>query len=182
MALKQSAVYSLVYRYRDIGHLLACTDPLSPCKIDHPLLSLAVFGLEPADLERTFYVKRCMRPPSPDNPADPECMPAERHDATLREILAIMRETYCRSIGVEFMYIQEPAERQWLIDRMEPVRNRPEFSMEEKLVILEKLREAALFEGFLSRKFKGQTRFSLEGGRFWFPSSMTSSPRRRDSG
>jgi 2-oxoglutarate dehydrogenase E1 component len=169
LALKQSAVYSLVYRYRDIGHLLACTDPLSPCKIDHPLLSLAAFGLEPADLERTFYVKRCIRSPSPDIPDDPECMPAERHAATLREILAIMRETYCRSIGVEFMYIQEPAERQWLIDRMEPVRNRPEFSIEEKLVILGKLREAALFEGFLSRKFMGQTRFSLEGGEVLVP-------------
>ena len=80
-----------------------------------------------------------------------------------------MRETYCRSIGVEFMYIQEPAERQWLIDRMEPVRNRPEFSVEEKLAILGKLREAALFEGFLNRKFMGQTRFSLEGGEVLVP-------------
>ena len=57
LAFKQSAVLSLIYRYRDIGHLLACTDPLSPCRIDHPLLSLASFGLEPADLDRTFHVK-----------------------------------------------------------------------------------------------------------------------------
>ena len=169
LALKQSAVHSLIYRYRDIGHLLACTDPLSPCKIDHPLLSLAAFGLEPADLERSFYVKRCISSPSPHISADPECMTADRNAVTLREISAIMRETYCRSIGVEFMYIQEPAERQWLIDRMEPFRNRPEFSMEEKLVFLGKLREAALFEGFLNRKFMGQTRFSLEGGEVLVP-------------
>ena len=75
-----------------------------------------------------------------------------------------MRETYCRSIGVEFMHIQEPSERQWLIDRMEPVSNRPDLSPEEKLAILEKLQEATLFEGFLHRKFPGQKRFSLEGG------------------
>ena len=77
LALKQSAVQSLIYRYRDIGHLLACIDPLSPCKIDHPLLSLAAFGLEPADLDRTFHIKRCMSTPSPDIPADPGCMTAE---------------------------------------------------------------------------------------------------------
>ncbi len=169
LAFKQSAVLSLIYRYRDIGHLLACTDPLSPCRIDHPLLSLASFGLEPADLDRTFHVKRCMSIPSPDIPADPECLTTERRAATLRDILVIMRETYCRSIGVEFMYIQEPAERQWLIDRMEPIRNRPEFSVDERLAILGKLREATLFEGFLNRKFMGQTRFSLEGGEVLVP-------------
>ena len=169
LALKQSAVHSLIYRYRDIGHLLACTDPLSPCKIDHPLLSLAAFCLEPADLERTFYVEKSMSNPSPDIPADPPSVTTERHAATLREIVEVMRETYCRSIGVEFMFIQEPAERQWLIDRMEPLRNRPEFSTDEKLNILGELREAALFEGFLNRKFMGQTRFSLEGGEVLVP-------------
>ena len=70
-ALKQSGVQSLIYRYRNIGHLLACTDPLSPCRIDHPLLSLDAFGLEPADLDRTFLVKRCLSAFSPDVPADP---------------------------------------------------------------------------------------------------------------
>jgi 2-oxoglutarate dehydrogenase E1 component len=169
LALKQSAVLSLIYRYRDIGHLLACTDPLTPCRIDHPLLSLAAFGLESADLDRTFHIKRCIGASSPDIPADPECMTTVRQAATLREILAIMRETYCRSIGVEFMHIQEPPERLWLIDRMEPIRNRPEISVEERLAILGKLREAAYFEGFLNRKFMGQTRFSLEGGEVLVP-------------
>lgn len=166
LALKQSAVQSLIYRYRDIGHLLACTDPLSPCKIDHPLLSLDTFGLEPADLDRTFHVGRFTNYARAGAGRDVE---TSRHGATLREILSVMRETYCRSIGVEFMHIQEPAERQWLIDRMEPVRNRSTLSMEERLSILEKLQEAALFEEFLSRKFMGQTRFSLEGGDVLIP-------------
>ena len=152
LARKQSGVQSLIHRYRDIGHLLACTDPLSPCKTSHPLLDLQVFGLEEPDLDRIFRIRRFMK-----------------DEATLREILVVMRETYCRSIGVEFMHIQEPREREWLIDHMEPVRNRPQFSMEKRLTILEKLQEAALFEAFLNRKFLGQTRFSLEGGETLIP-------------
>ena len=151
-SLKQSAVQSLIYRYRDIGHLLACTDPLSPCKIDHPLLALSAFDLDESDLETVFHTRRFMQ-----------------KSARLREILAVMRETYCRSIGVEFMHIQEPAERQWLIDRMEPVRNRSDFTPGGKVAILAKLKEAAMFEGFLHRKFPGQTRFSLEGGEALIP-------------
>lgn len=168
-AQRHSAVHSLIHRYRELGHLLACTDPLSPCMIDHPLLSLAAFGLRPADMEQTFYVRICKPPSSPGLQTAPECMIFNRQASTLREILAIMRETYCRSIGVEFMHIQEPDERQWLIDRMEPVRNRPEFKPEERVAILGKLREATLFEDFLNRKFMGQTRFSLEGGEVLIP-------------
>jgi 2-oxoglutarate dehydrogenase E1 component len=151
-ALKQSAVQSLIYRYRDIGHLLACTDPLSPCKIDHPLLTLSAFDLDETDLDKEFHTRRFYK-----------------KSALLKEILAVLRETYCRSIGVEFMYIQEPAERQWLIDRMEPVRNRPAFTGAEKLGILGKLLEGALFEEFLDRRFVGQKRFSLEGGETLLP-------------
>ncbi|HEY6838271.1 MAG TPA: thiamine pyrophosphate-dependent enzyme, partial [Geobacteraceae bacterium] len=150
--LKQSAVQSLIYRYRDIGHLLACTDPLSPCKIDHPLLTLDAFDLDTADLDRTFTCKRFYRERAP-----------------LREIINVLRDTYCRSIGVEFMHIQEPAERQWLIDRMEPVRNRPDLSEKEKVAILGRLREATRFEEYIGRRFMGQTRFSLEGGEVLVP-------------
>ncbi len=157
-ALKQSAVHSLIHRYRDIGHLMACTDPLSPCLLDHPLLNIAVFGLESADMERTFFMGECLRSSRESGLAD-AC-----RGATLKEILVMLRETYCGPIGVEFMHIQEPGERQWLIDRMEPNRNRSTFSGEDRLDILGKLREAAFFEAFLNRKFLGQTRFSLEGG------------------
>lgn len=146
-ALRQSGVQSLIYRYRDIGHLMACTDPLSPCPISHPLLDLQAFHLGESDLDNVFHTRRYHK----------DC-------ATLREILETMQETYCRSIGVEFMYMQEPAERQWLIDRMEPVKNRDTVNREEKLHFLSLLQRSTLFEEFLHRHFQGQKRFSLEGG------------------
>jgi 2-oxoglutarate dehydrogenase E1 component len=80
-----------------------------------------------------------------------------------------MKETYCREIGVEFMHIQDPVERQWLIDRMEPCCNRPVVSTEERLHLLEKIHAATMFESFLQRHFPGQKRFSLEGGEILIP-------------
>jgi 2-oxoglutarate dehydrogenase E1 component len=151
-ALKLSGVQSLVYRYRSMGHLLACTDPLSPCMLEHPLLALSNFDLDQSDLDTHFTCRRYSRP-----------------HATLREIVTTMKETYCREIGVEFMHMQEPSERQWLIDRMESCRNRPAISLDDKLYLLEKLHEAALFESFLHRRFPGQKRFSLEGGEILVP-------------
>ncbi|MDD2366154.1 MAG: 2-oxoglutarate dehydrogenase E1 component [Desulfuromonadaceae bacterium] len=151
-ALKLSGVQSLIYRYRSIGHLIACTDPLSSCRISHPQLELSNFGLEERDLEKQFVCRRFIK---------------ER--ATLAEILNTMRETYCREIGVEFMHIENPDERQWLIDRMEPSRNHPNLTADEKLHILEMLHKAALFEAFLHRRFIGQKRFSLEGGEILIP-------------
>jgi len=146
-ALRSSGVQSLIYRYRDIGHIIACTDPLSPCTFSHPHLDLAAFDLSESDLDTVFHTRRY-----------------HKNSATLREILETMQETYCRSIGVEFMYIQEPSERQWLIDRMEPQHNRQQFDREQQLHLLAKLQEATLFEEFLHRRFLGQKRFSLEGG------------------
>jgi 2-oxoglutarate dehydrogenase E1 component len=151
-ALKLSGVQSLLYRYRSLGHLLACTDPLSPCQLFHPLLELSAFGLEEGDLDTVFACRRFLKQRAP-----------------LREILEVMRETYCRELGVEFMHIQEPDERQWLIDRMEPNRNSPSFSISDKIHILEKLHQAAHFEHFLHRRFIGQKRFSLEGGEVLIP-------------
>jgi len=151
-ALKHSAVQSLIYRYRDIGHLLACTDPLSPCSMEHSLLALSAFDLDPSDLEKTFHTRRFLK-----------------QTATLKEIVQVLRSTYCGSTGVEFMHIQDPAERQWLIDRMEPCCNRGDFSREDRLLILRKLKETAFFERQLQKKFPGQTRFSLEGGDVLIP-------------
>lgn len=168
-ALKYAAVHSLIHRYRDIGHLLACTDPLSPCIIDHPFLSLESFGLAPADLDRLFYLKcgitrtlaECREPIGTAN--------GDSRGVTLRKIIEELRETYCRSIGVEFMHITDTDKREWLLDRMEPVRNHPEISVDQRLEILAQLREASIFELFLNRKFRGQTRFSLEGGEVLIP-------------
>lgn len=152
LAAKNSAVDSLIYRYRDLGHLVACTDPLTPCPAGHPLLELAAFGLDQADLDRTFYPLR---------------YPLQ--SAPLREIIELLQETYCRSVGVEFMHIQDPDRRQWLKGHMETVRNRPRLERQAQLKILETLQRATLFEAFLHKKFLGQKRFSLEGGEVIIP-------------
>jgi 2-oxoglutarate dehydrogenase E1 component len=151
-SIKLSGVQSLIYRYRSIGHLQACTDPLSPCLLEHPLLALSQFDLDQSDLDVSFTTRRYLKP-----------------RATLREIVDAMRETYCREIGVEFMHIQDPVERQWLIDRMEPCLNRSEMPADERLHLLEMLHKAAKFESFLQRRFPGQKRFSLEGSEILIP-------------
>jgi 2-oxoglutarate dehydrogenase E1 component len=145
--VKQSGAESLIYRYRDLGHLLACLDPLVACPTDHPFLALSVFDLSENDLDNVFHAPWL----------------SKSGNASLLEIIQALKETYCRSIGVEYMHIQDPSERQWLQDRMEPVRNKPELNVETKSRILQKLYQAALFEQFLNKKYLGQTRFSLEG-------------------
>jgi len=146
-ALKQAKVEALKYRYRDLGHLLACMDPLEACPIDHPLLRLETFGLTPEDLETEFFTRRF----------------AGNQWASLKTILETLKETYCHTIGVEYMHLQDPTERRWLQDRMEPGRNRTELGSEQQRQILQKLIQAALFEVFLNKKYIGVTRFSLEG-------------------
>ena len=152
-ALRQSSVHALISRYRNIGHLLACLDPLTSCPTDHPLLNLAAFNLTVKDLDTPFYARNL----------------SKSDLISLRDLINILKETYCRSIGVEFMHLQDPDERRWLQDRMEPVRNRPHLSSEEKRRILEKLYESALFEQFLHKTYLGQTRFSLEGAEVIIP-------------
>lgn len=152
LAAKNSAVDSLIYRYRDLGHLQARTDPLSTDQAGHAQLNLAAFGLTEADLDLTFYPLRF-----------------PKQNVTLREIIELLNETYCGTIGVEFMHIQDPTKRDWLKQRMEEKRNRPEFGRDEQLHTLTKLQEATLFETFLHRRFLGQKRFSLEGGEIIIP-------------
>ncbi|MGD9241469.1 MAG: thiamine pyrophosphate-dependent enzyme, partial [Desulfobacterales bacterium] len=146
--LRQSRVESLIYRYRDLGHLLACLDPLAACPTEHPLLVLEAFKLTPQDLDREFFTRR---------------FAASGH-APLKAIVQALKETYCRSIGVEFMHLQDPSERRWLLNRMEPIRNRPRLEPGAKRRILNRIVRAALFEQFLNKKYIGVTRFSLEGG------------------
>ncbi len=146
---KQSKVEALVYRYRDIGHLLSCLDPLAACPTDHPLLNAKAFGLEEADMDRRFYI--------------PGLSENREQRMTLREAINHLRQTYCRSVGVEYMHLQDPAERKWLRERMEATQNRPAFSGDEKTRIFRKLTEASRFEQFIHRKYLGQKRFSVEG-------------------
>lgn len=150
----QAAVTRLVDAYREIGHYLADLDPLrlTSLRDSHELLDPAAFGLTEADLDRTFYTKL----------TDPP-------QATLRSLIAVLRETYCRKVGVEYMHIQNPRIRSWLQERMEPVRNHPDFDLRKKRRILLKLNAAELFEKFLSTHYVGQKRFSLEGGEVLIP-------------
>jgi 2-oxoglutarate dehydrogenase E1 component len=145
---RQARVQALIYRYRDLGHLMACLDPLAACPTDHPLLNLAAFNLTPQDLDRNFLARRL----------------AASDRLPLSQIIQALKETYCHSIGVEFMHLQDPGERRWLIDRMEPARNRSPLKASAKRRILEKLFGAALFEQFINKKYLAVTRFSLEGG------------------
>jgi 2-oxoglutarate dehydrogenase E1 component len=149
---KQAAVQSLIDRFRESGHFLADVDPLSPAPTSHPVLNLDAFGLSEADFKQTFNPRKF-----------------SRKEASLEEIYAILRSTYCESIGVEYMHIQDAEERDWLQERMETTRNQPDFSKKEKISILKKLKEAVLFENFLHKKFIGQKRFSLEGGEVVIP-------------
>jgi 2-oxoglutarate dehydrogenase E1 component len=149
----QTGVARLIYRYRDVGHFLAQLDPLSEPRTTYPSLQLSEVGLEEADLERVFDTSLFVGLPR----------------ATLRELLVALRKTYCRTIGVEYMHIQDAGIRGWLQERMETTRNTPRFDRVRKLRILKDLHYAELFERFLHARFFGQKRFSLEGAETLIP-------------
>jgi 2-oxoglutarate dehydrogenase E1 component len=148
-----AGIIRLIDAYRDLGHFLAHLDPLSEPKTTHPLLELAEFGLDENDLDRTFDVSHF----------------TGMKRATLRELLAALRETYCRTIGVEYMHIQDTRIRRWLEERMEPRRNQPNLPKRRKLRVLMDLHFAELFERFLHTRYVGQKRFSLEGSETLIP-------------
>ncbi|MBI5472752.1 MAG: multifunctional oxoglutarate decarboxylase/oxoglutarate dehydrogenase thiamine pyrophosphate-binding subunit/dihydrolipoyllysine-residue succinyltransferase subunit [Ignavibacteriae bacterium] len=145
---KQARVLQLINAYRVRGHLIAHLDPLVNKPGHHPELDPAFYGLTLWDFDRDFITGGLGGTPR----------------ATLREILDILRETYCGTIGVEYMNIQDTKQKQWLQDRMEPARNQQEISQERRLQILRKLTAAEGLEKFLHTKFIGHKRFSLEGG------------------
>jgi 2-oxoglutarate dehydrogenase E1 component len=151
----QAGVFQLVHAYRQAGHLQARINPLADDATDsHPSLRLEQFGLNEADLEAIV---------------DPAGYRGFSGPIRLGDLLAALRETYCRTIGVEYMHIDSPKIRTWLAERMEPERNRPNFTAEEQRRILSGLHQAELFEKFLHAKYVGQKRFSLEGGETLIP-------------
>jgi 2-oxoglutarate dehydrogenase E1 component len=152
----ETAIVRLIFAYRDLGHFLAHLDPLSEVRARHPLLELSEFGLTEADLDRVVRTAPFLGLPGKDT-------------APLRELLKALRETYCRTIGVEYMYIQDTRIRQWLQERMEPRRNQPRFDTAKKVRILKSLHYAELFERFLHTRYVGQKRFSLEGAETLIP-------------
>lgn len=152
--LRQCSVQELIYRYRDLGHLLSCLDPLALCPTSYPLLDLTALGLSESDLDRSFFAPQTLFPEG---------------QAPLGEILSALRETYCRSVGVEYMHLQDPSERLWIQERLEPARNHARFSDEEKKRIFNKLCRANLFEQFIHLRYVGQKRFSVEGAEVIVP-------------
>ncbi len=149
----QTAVIRLIDAYRSLGHLMARLDPLGDTKTSHPLLELGEFGFQEADLDRTFDCRHFLGLPQ----------------GTLRELIATLRETYCRTVGIEYMHIQDTHVRRWLEERVESRRNQPNFSRRQKLRILMSLHYAELFEKFLHTRYVGQKRFSLEGAETLIP-------------
>ena len=148
-----SGYEDLVHAYRELGHFVAKLDPLGHNRAAHPLLELSEFGLSVGDLDRQVGSGTFMGPT----------------DGTLRDLIEKLRATYCGNIGVEFMEISDKAQREWLVQRMEPTLNRPPVSSEEAKAILYELVAAQGFEEFLGTKKQGQKRFSLEGGEAMIP-------------
>ncbi|MFF6997269.1 multifunctional oxoglutarate decarboxylase/oxoglutarate dehydrogenase thiamine pyrophosphate-binding subunit/dihydrolipoyllysine-residue succinyltransferase subunit [Streptomyces sp. NPDC008313] len=148
---KAARVFELIHSYRVRGHVMADTDPLEYRQRKHPDLDITEHGLTLWDLERDFAVggfggKSLMK---------------------LRDILGVLRDSYCRTTGIEFMHIQDPKQRKWIQDRVERGHSKPE--REEQLRILRRLNAAEAFETFLQTKYVGQKRFSLEGGESVIP-------------
>ena len=148
---KTARVQKLIDAYRTTGHLMADIEPLAYVQRSHPDLDVVTHGLSLWDLDREFATggfggKSFMK---------------------LRRILGVLRDSYCRTIGVEYMYIANPDERKWIQERIEV--GAPRTAREEQLRILRKLNSAEAFESFLQTKFVGQKRFSLEGGESVIP-------------
>ena len=148
---KTARIQQLIHAYRTNGHLMADIDPLEYVQRAHPDLDVMNHGLTLWDLDREFATggfggSKFMQ---------------------LRQILGILRDSYCRTVGVEYMYIENPEERKWIQERVETAAEK--FPREEHLRILHKLNSAEAFENFLQTKFVGQKRFSLEGGESVIP-------------
>lgn len=143
---KPARVAELIHAYRQRGHLAADNDPLTYRLRRHPDLDITSYGLSLWDLDRSFPTRGL----------------GGRDRATLREILRMLRDAYCRTVGVEYMHIQDPAQRTWWQERLE--RDWEDIADEERRRILTKLEQAEAFETFLQTKYVGQKRFSLEGG------------------
>src|SRR3954467_6975247 len=120
---RRLGINDLVHAYRELGHFIANLDPLGHNRPNHPLLELGEFNMSPSDLDRivgqgTFFGKT---------------------DGTLRDLLHHLRLTYCDTLGVEFMGIADKNQREWLMQRMEPICNKPKLSVEECRFILHQL-------------------------------------------
>jgi 2-oxoglutarate dehydrogenase E1 component len=151
---KQFGVLQLISAYRFLGVRHADIDPLKRHeKPAVPELDPAFYGLTDADLDTVFRTGTLVGPAQ----------------MTLRELLAFLRETYCGTIGVEYMYMTDPVQKRWVQERIESIRAKPSYDAAYKKHILERLTAAETLEKYLHTKYVGQKRFSLEGGESLIP-------------
>ena len=144
----------MIRAYRARGHLKAKTDPLNLEKVnEHPELSPEFYGFTEADYDRNIFI---------DNVLGLET-------ATLRQILSTLKDTYCGSIGVEYLHIQDPEQKSWIQQRIENIRNQTDFTDKGKQAIYERLVDAESFERFLNKKYTGTKRFGLDGSEAVIP-------------
>jgi 2-oxoglutarate dehydrogenase E1 component len=144
----------LIRAYRIRGHLKANLDPLGlQPPTEHPELDPASYGFTEADWDRPIFINHVLG----------------LETATLTEIMELLKATYCGSIGVEFMHIQDPAQKAWIQERIEQIRNQTEFTERGKRAILDRLNAAEGFEKFLAVKYVGTKRFGLDGSESLIP-------------
>ena len=148
---RSARVQEMIHAYRVRGHLMADTDPLEFHQRKHPDLDINQHGLTLWDLDREF----------------PTGGFGGRTRMKLRDILGVLRDSYCRTVGIEYMHIQDPDERKWLQARIEVPHRKP--AHDDQIWILSRLNVAEAFESFLQTKFVGQRRFSLEGAESLIP-------------
>jgi 2-oxoglutarate dehydrogenase E1 component len=153
VAVLQDRVDQLVRAYRVRGHMIAKIDPLGMGRPHQPELDPEYYGFSETDMDRSF---------STDTIRGPDVL-------SLRRILERLSNTYCRSIGVQFMHMDDLGSRQWLQDRMEGTENRLTLNRQEQLRILTKLTDAVIFEEFIQKRFLGAKSFSLEGAESLIP-------------
>jgi 2-oxoglutarate dehydrogenase E1 component len=159
VARKQVHVQSIIAAYRFLGARWADLDPLK--RQERPAISElepAFYDLTEADMDIVFSASNTY---------------FGQEQMTLREIVTALRQTYCGTIGVEFMYISDPAQKRWWQQKLEPLRATPKFGPERKRHILDRLTAAEGLERYLHTKFVGQKRFSLEGGESFIPALDT---------
>ncbi|MBK9119625.1 MAG: 2-oxoglutarate dehydrogenase E1 component [Phycisphaerales bacterium] len=153
VAISQDRIDQLIRAYRVRGHTIAAIDPLHSPPPVRPELKPSYYGFTVQDFNRPFSSRTI----------------SGSATRTLKEILLLLRNTYCRSIGVQFMHIDNLDARHWLQERMEGTQNRITLTREEQLRILTKLTDAVIFEEFIQKKYVGAKRFSLEGGESLIP-------------
>ena len=151
VARKQVHVQSLIAAYRFLGSRWADLDPLKRQERPKiPELEPAFYDLTESDMDLTFSATNTYF--------------TTAEEMTLRQILQALRDTYCGTIGAEYMHITDPAEKRWWQERLESVRSKPTYSVEKKTHVLERVTAAEGLERYLHTKYVGQKRFSLEGG------------------